>query len=140
MKLDARDIHAVAADIHLHKRREDFEHFFTLLAKAELFVPVKPRPGAEPPTKTADGRMLTNNQMFIYPAATFPDGSTFSLFYLREDDPRIEQPAIAMSAHDAFRVTLLRKVDGLVIQCDGEDKLAIPKPMVEQILNKFLSE
>ena len=141
MKLDARDIHAVAADIHLHKRREDFERFFTLLAKAELFVPVKPRPGVEPPTKMPDGRMWTNDEMFLFPVAAFPDGTKFSLFFLREDDPRIEQPAIAVSAHDAFRVVLLRKhVDGLVIQCEGDDKLAIPKPMVQEILNKFLAE
>ncbi len=140
MKLDARDIHAVAADIHLHKRREDFEHFFTLLAKAELFVPVKPRPGAEMPTKMPDGRMWANDQMFLLPQATFGDGAKYSLFYLREDDPRIDQPAMAVSAHDAFRVTLLRNVDGLIIQCQGEDKLVIPKPMIEQILDKFLSE
>lgn len=138
MKLDARDIHAIANDISEHQRPADFEAFYRKLRDGELLVPVQPRPGFTPPASGA--QLNLRSDQVIFGQAVFPDGRKFAIFYLDSNDERLPVPFIAISAHDAFRMTMNRgDVTGLIIQCRGDVAFTLEKPMVERMLNEFLA-
>src|SRR5688500_8745734 len=140
MKLDARDIHAIAADLVAHRRPADHERFFQLLREVDLYVPVQPGPTfVAPPAGTyVEGA----NHDLIWAAAKLEnDERKWTPLYLDPHDPRIEgDPAIGVGAHDAFRVALLRTdFAGILLHPRGEGAFMLDRAYAERILNDYLS-